>query len=1042
MVLALLLCLAMVGTSRGEVREFVTQVWTVGDGLPDNSVTSIAQTPDGYLWVGTINGLARFDGVRFVTFNPENTPALKHARVDKLFLDKQGTLWINTFDGSLASLRQGDFNFDWPSNVPASQDVTLVNSSSNNIIFAQVRGDFLCKRLGTPATAGWEEMARPDPHLRFLNYGDGECVVWQFDSGKHIWRLDGGEFKPTPEALHLGGQRIKCLVTDRTGRWWVGTDKEIAVWDGTQFQTVTPTNGESQVDVDLLVASEDGSVWSVANKRLRKSVGRCWIAEAKPTQSVFTGSSARTTAADDHHGGLWLYGYGQGLLHVSADGQVRQFDARDGFPAGRVNCLFEDREGDWWAGLEAGGLVRVRARQFLALPSTERFFAPAAKSVCEDASGNLWVATLGGGLNCWRDGVSTNLTLPSGPTKDFFFSVYPDATGRLWTSAGEEDLFVLDREEFRQITPLVHGVKAILSDRFGRVWVGTTAGLFAADTRASGNFKLIDGTAQQLVRALVEGYDGSIWIGSGDGTIFRFADEKLTSFHPPGGGKSEAVLALLAESDGTIWAGTFRNGLLRFRDGQFARFTRKDGLPDNVISQILADDLGNLWLGSHQGVFRVAKSALDEFSLGHTKTISCTVYGRSDGLPSLECSSGYQPAAWRAKDGKLWFTTAKGAVSVQPHEIRPNLPPPPVLIEEVVVDGKILIPKLQTNKGAGKGDGGYTPHAARFVPLEIGPGNHRVEFHYTGLSLASPDQVQFRYRLEGADRDWIWAGPQRSIEYSLLPAGDYHFQVLACNSDNIWSEEPCTLNLRILPHFYNTLWFRVLAGILVAGLIAGTVKHRVTLKLRRKMEKLERQRGIERERARIARDIHDDLGSSLTLIAALGDFVSREKADDRLGKISFTARQAVKSLDEIVWAVNPRNDTLGHLIDYAGQFAVDYLRGVGIRCLLDVPQQMPAQELPSNVRHNVFLVIKESMQNIVKHAKATEVWLRFGLTAEGVRIVIEDDGIGFDQVPDNALADGLRNMRQRMSEIGGQCQIESRIGMGSSIILQFSQMPS
>ncbi len=1029
------ICLATVRTTFGEVREFVAQVWTVGDGLPDSSITSLAQTPDGYLWIGTINGLARFDGMRFVTFNPENTPALKHARVDKLFLDKQGALWINTFDGSLTRMHQGIFTFDWPSNTPASQDVTLVSSSSNTIMFAQVKGNFLRKRLGIAKDISWEELARPDPHVRYLNYGEGESVMWQFDSGKRIWRLADDKFELVSDALNLEGERIKCITVDHAGRWWVGTDREIALWDGSRFQTMTPTNGDLHVDVDLLIASEEGAVWSVANKRLRKSIGRRWIAEAEPLQSIFTGNTKRIIAVDDHHGGLWLYGYGQGLSHIGADGQVQKFDASDGFPAGRVNCLFEDREGNWWAGLEAGGLVRVRARQFLPLSSSERFFAPAAKSVCEDASGNLWVATLGGGLDCWRDGISKNLTLAVGPTKNFFFSVYPDASGRLWASAGEEDLFVLDREEFRQINPLVHGVKAILSDHLGRVWVGTAAGLFVADSKKNGDFKWIHAADIQQVRALAEDKDGAIWIGSENGTIFRMADEKLTSLHPKDGREDQAILALLAENDGTVWAGTFRGGLLRFRNGRFTQFTVKDGLPDNIISQILADDLGNLWLGSHQGIFRIAKSTLDKFSLGYINTIPCTAYGRSDGLPSLECSSGYQPASWHAHDGKLWFTTGKGAVSVQPRNIRPNLPPPPVLIEDVMVDGKALTPKLQTGKKARDQDADFASSAPHFAPLETTPGNHRIEFHFTGLSLASPERVQFRYRLKGAE-EWIWAGTRRSAEYSFLPPGDYQFQVLACNSDDVWSEKPCTLDLRIPPHYYEKVWFRLLACTFVAALIAGTVRHRVTVKLRQKMEKNDRLHAIERERTRIARDIHDDLGTSLTLIAALGDFVSREKADDRLTKISGTARQAVKSLDEIVWAVNPRNDTLGHLIDYAGQFAVDYLRDAGIRCLLDVPQQMAARELPSNIRHNVFLAIKEALQNVVKHSRATEVWLRISLTPEEVRVVIEDNGLGFDHMPDNALADGLRNMHQRMSEIGGECRIQSEAGRGTSVILK------
>ena len=1039
LVLALLFCLATTRTCLGDASEFTTAVWSVGDGLPDNSVTSLAQTRNGYLWIGTLNGLARFDGVRFAIFNPENTPALQQARVDKLFLDKQGTLWINTHDGSLTSLRDGLLGFDWPSDLPASQDVTLVSSSSNSITFSQVAGDFIHKsQIDKPTESIWEKVPRPVTHVRTLSYGNGKSIAWEVGSGKRLWRLVDGKFDPMTEALNLLGDHINCVAVDRSEHLWVGTDKEIAFWDGTRFQNATPTNGESQINVDLLLATEDGGVWSVANNRLRKSSGFRWVGEAESLNDIFAGGIGRTMCADDHHGGLWLYNYGQGLSLVSPDGQVKQFGIRDGFPPGRVNCLLEDREGDWWAGIESGGLVRLRSRQFLTFPEAYQLFKPAAKSVCEDTLGDLWVATLGGGLDRWRGGVLKNLTLPGGQTKHFFFCVCADANNRLWTSAGDENLYVLEQGEFRQITPLVHGVKVILADHIGRIWAGTTGGLFKKDPSASDNFKLVAGSSALQVRALVEDSGGVIWIGCEDGTIFRMAgDDEVTAFRPPSEWGNHSILALLAENDGSIWAGTYRGGLLRLKDGKFTRFTANDGLPDNFISQVLADDLGSLWLGSHRGVFCVAKSALDRFANGNKTTIPCVAYGQSDGLPSLECSSGYQPSACRDREGRLWFATAKGAASVQPRDKRPNLPPPPVLIEEMVVDGRVLTlnPQAGTQAVGGKSDSKF--HLVHFAPLEIAPGKHRIEIRYTGLSLASPDRVQFRYRLEGADQDWVWAGTQRFAEYSLLPPGQYEFQVFACNSDNVWSEEASTLEFLIRPHFYQTLWFLLLVSVLVVGFVAGTVRHRVTVRLRRKLQELERIKAIERERTRIAQDIHDDLGSSLTLIAVLGDIVSHEKVDERLGKISNTARQAVKSLDEIVWAVNPRNDTLGHLIDYAGQFAVDYLLAAGINCFLDVPENPSDRELPSNIRHNVFLAIKEALQNIVKHAQATDVWLKVGLTPEGVQVVIEDNGRGFAQAPDNALADGLRNMRQRMSEIGGECLIESRIGGGTTITLVF-----
>ena len=741
--------------------------------------------------------------------------------------------------------------------------------------------------------------------------------------------------------------------------------------------------------------------------------------------------------ADDHRGGAWLYDYGRGLMHINAAGAVRQFGAADGFPSDRVNCLFEDREGNWWAGLDAAGLVRIRARRFETVNIGGETSTRPAKSVCEEGDGTVWIATLGDGLVRGQSGVFTNVAVPGGTGKGFAFVVTPDPMGRLWMSAGDEDLYLREGEEFKRVSPVVHGVKAILVDKTGRIWAGTKSGLFVAERDAPFDFKPCAGISRGDVRALAEDARGNLWAGSEDGTLYRIFENTTTAFRPDDGQASHVIWSLLAEDDGTIWIGTFRGGLLRFRDGQFTRYGINEGLPDSVISQILSDGLGNLWLGSHQGIFRVARSALDGFVRGEIQSILCTMYGRSDGLPSLECSGGYQPAAWRGADGRLWFTTIKGAVSVQPGAVRPNLLPPPVVIEEILVDGKSVdSSELMVDRERGHSASGFQSSTLNHQLLTVSPGRHQFEFRYTGLSLVSSARVQFRHRLEGVDEDWVEAGTQRYAKYNFLPHGTYRFQVIACNSDRVWNETGRSLTIKILPHYYETWWFRVLVGLVAGGLVAGAARYVVTRRLHRKLEELARQQAVERERARIAKDIHDDLGANLTLIAVLGDLAKQEKAGERIEKMASTARLAVKSLDEIVWAVNPRNDTLAHLIDYTGQFAVDYLRAAGVRCLLDVPEHAPVREVPTNVRHNVFLVVKEALQNIVKHAHATAVWLRISATGQGLRIVIEDNGQGFDRTPEDARADGLRNMRQRMEEIGGTYRIQSHVGKGTEIIVE------
>jgi len=300
--------------------------------------------------------------------------------------------------------------------------------------------------------------------------------------------------------------------------------------------------------------------------------------------------------------------------------------------------------------------------------------------------------------------------------------------------------------------------------------------------------------------------------------------------------------------------------------------------------------------------------------------------------------------------------------------------------------------------------------------------------------------VQFRYRLEGADDEWIEAGTKRSADYSRLPYGNYLFRVSACNQDGLWNKTGATLSVIVAPFFWQTWTFRIsaLSGFTLS--LVAVVRYLSFRRLRERLGLLEQQAALHKERARIAKDIHDDLGANLTQIALLGELAQQdrsepERAAERMGNISSTARQAIKSLDEIVWAVNPRNDTLAHLIDYAGQFAVDYLRLAGIRCRLDLPEQTPHRELSTDLRHNLFLVIKEALNNIVKHSRASEVWLRASASEQGLDITVEDNGCGFDQVPDNALSDGLRNMRQRMTDIGGTFEIQSKLRVGTKLLL-------
>lgn len=373
--------------------------------------------------------------------------------------------------------------------------------------------------------------------------------------------------------------------------------------------------------------------------------------------------------------------------------------------------------------------------------------------------------------------------------------------------------------------------------------------------------------------------------------------------------------------------------------------------------------------------------------------------------------------------------------SVNPANVNPNRVAPPVLIEEMRVDRRLI-----NLRSMGEVD----------TPLRIPAGRQQFEIRYTGLSFSAPDKVHFRHRLVGLESQWTEAGTKRVAEYSYLPPNRYRFEVTACNNDGLWNEKGASLDFEVLPFFWQTWWFQTSSATSMAGLLAGGVFWISRRRVRHKLERTERQHALERERARIARDIHDDLGASLTRITMLSQSVRAEldstvAAAEDVDQIYSTARELTRAMDEIVWAVNPRHDTLDSLVTYLGRFAQQFLSSVGVRCRLDVPLYLPPARVTSEVRHNVFLALKEALHNVVKHAQATEVRITLEHRGGGFVLWVIDNGTGF--IPDSHLTktaagfdttrfssgNGLANMRKRLEEIGGQCVWDSAPGEGTRV---------
>jgi ligand-binding sensor domain-containing protein/signal transduction histidine kinase len=1036
-------CSPVVGTA-----DYLIDLWTSDNGLPDSSVTAIAQTPDGYLWVGTYNGLTKFDGVQFSVFDPFNTPELKHARVDGLFMDAQGTLWINTHDGSMTAERNGVFTHEWQGG-----QVSAVFSRSNHIFFALLRGQLICRTENLDGHTEWQTIPLAGPTAGSLFRQDSAGVIWYATRDGALERIIGTNSEPVSSEDYLNGERVNCLTTDGGGRIWVGTEKRILLWHGDHFEDQTPTNGEPVVNTVFVACTASNGCWVVADGKARKCVARRWVAEADWWSDLSQVNTTFLGAYEDRDGGIWFRNYGRGLFHAKRDGSTQRISSTDGLPDDRVSCWFQDREGSMWVGVDRGGLVRLRERKFNVVGAAEGLSIPAVSTVCEDSESNIWIGTFGGGLYRWYHGSLTRFDLSEGTYKGNFFSAYPDMQNRLWLSAGREDLFLFENEQFSQPVraSIVHGTKVILADHQGRVWIGRQNGLACVSNDVIvASFGARNEFGRQDIRALAEDRTGDIWIGTGGGVLYKYASGKITSCPMSDSLTNQSIWSLLSDADGTLWVGTFRGGLLRFKDGKFTRYTMQDGLPSDIIGQILDDGLGNLWIGSHKGIFRVSKSSFEDFDAGRIGSLPCITYGLFDGLPTLECSGNYQPSCWRSHDGTLWFATVRGLVSVQPGEVPVNRLPPPVMVEDIFVDGKSFkaeSPKKEENNPLDSIGSAPSAGFSSATLLRIPPGKHQFDFHYTALSFTAPDKVRFRYKLKGLDEGWVEADGKRSAYYGPLRPGDYRFQVVACNNDGVWNDEGSSVSLDVLPHFWETWWFDVAMTILLAGVVISAVRYAVTRNLRKKLEQMKQQRAIERERERIAKDIHDDLGAGLTQImlqSALARREPQEQTQTHLAQISGTALELVSAMDEIVWAINPENDTLDGLVTYAGKYVEEYVAKAGMRCRLDLPAQVPAMTISAEVRHNLFLAVKEALNNAVKHAQASEISFLLKTQPDGFSFVIRDDGRGLaPDVTGAPPADsgrvssghGLRNLVQRMEKIGGTCAIKSERGKGTEVVL-------
>ncbi len=947
---------------------YTIDTWENDDGLPQNSIISMTQTRDGYLWLGTINGLVRFDGVRFTVFNEDNTPGLGSSPIVSLFEDRRGNLWIGSELSGVLVARDGKVT---------SLGIGVGNRDSRVRSFCE----------------------------------DAEGAVWMCTRDGQLWRHKDG----TANVFVTGPNRssgYRSVMADESGRIWVGTDQAtFAVDPSSDFARselrsylVRPTPVLDLLE-PLLVTSRNGGFWRFGNKLIERwdtnGVGRLF--------SSYAWTATVTSACEDRAGNLLVGTLGDGVFRFDPSGEVTQLSSNQMM---YVLSMHVDREETIWVGTDGNGLSRLKPRLFQVIEPTRGL---TVRSVAEDAQGAKWMG-FNVGAGYLKDGVFRSFGQAEGFLMNVsVLSILADRRGQVWAGTAGA-LFTLQNEKF-VLRGVQTTVPAMHEDRAGIVWIGTRDGLLRTDGVSARLFTSTNGLSADDVSAIADDRSGNLWVGTRTAGLNRFREGKFTTIHRADGLPSDEVSCLFVDADDALWVGTLGMGMARFKDGLWTRFSTRDGLVSNTIGYIIEDGEGYLWIGSNAGLMRVRRKSLDDRVDARATALDVRFFGRADGLPTRECTSGSQPAALRGRDGQMWFPTTKGLVTVDPRKIEPNTNPPLVSIETVIVDGEekglAAIRKRPT--------GAFT----------LTPDREHLEISFTSLNLNLPERDRrFKYRLLGHENDWIEAGNSRVVHYSKLPPGQYRFQVIARNEDGVWNERGSEVAIVVEPPFWRTWWFLGVVFASVLGMVAGVVHYISTQKLQRQLADMRQQEALEKERSRIARDIHDQLGANLTQVSLLGELIEGDKDQpeevaSHAKQIQSTALETSRALDQIVWTVNPSNDTLDGLVNYLCKYAQEYLAMAGLKYRLEVPRDLPNTPITPEIRHNLFLAAKEAINNVVKHAQADSAWLRLKIEPGRFTIEVQDDGKGPAGMNEKrALSrNGLRNMGKRLEDVGGKFEI-------------------
>ena len=742
------------------------EVWRQPQGLPQNTVYSLLQTRDGYVWIGTKAGAARFDGVRFTSFDDTRPNQLKENEVWALLEGADGALWMATYGGGAARLKDGRFTILTTAEGVLSDYVSTIGLDRSGAIWIGsdagvnvYRDDRMIAQYTTKDGLAQKAVRS------FFEDQDGSMWVGGLLGG--INRIQDGKVLPVSLPPIPATTEIRRFVRDREGTLWIATTGGLIQWPRDQpARLLTTADGLSSTRLYTVYEDPLGNLWVGSDKGLDRREG-------------------------------------QGFVAVALGNEVARLD--------EIVSVTMDREGSLWAGSQRDGLARLKQGLFISYTAADGLADDYTATVFEDSRQRMWIGTARG-LSVIENGTLRTLPIPAASNR--INSLAEDPQGRVWVGTNEaiyrlqldcptcEATFV----PLKRDTPVGIFVRVLHFDPDGTLWVGSNLdGLLRYREGQWTSYTTANGLSGNAVRGLVRDAEGSLWVGIRGGGLNRLKDGVFTVYHQKDGLANDNVQSLFMDRGGVLWIST-RQGVTSLRDGRFTTYRVADGLFSNYVYAFADDALGNLWMSCSKGVFRVPIQELRDFADGKRKSITSIAYGLEHGLASTVAIISQYPSGFTTRGGHVWFATFKGATAIDPKRIVQNPLPPPVHIEEVVANGAAVAPGERGRVAPGRGD---------------------ITFRFTALSFLAPDKMAFRYKLEGYDPEWIESGTRRVAYYTNIPPGSYRFRVTASNNDGVWNDEGASFPIALAPRFYQTYPFYIACLLAVGMLGAATQRLRV-----------------------------------------------------------------------------------------------------------------------------------------------------------------------------------------------------------------------